>query len=183
MTGYADEIDLIYRNSRNENFEKISGLKWEELDGLYPEDENHTYLNSERILLKGMCELNEAETADVLSTYQEDFYKGHPVITKHKNNYHIAANTDSKGYAEVFSYIFSKENINKIKFSGEDLITSLRSNDEYNYYFIMNFKENTEEISLNDGSYYDILNKEYPKSLVLEKYDFRILRESKGINN
>lgn len=178
MTGYADEIDLIYENCRNYNFEKVSGLKWIELDGLYPKDENHCYLNGEKILFKDLCELNKVEYCEVLSTYEEDFYKGYPVITKHINNYHIAANTDSDGYSKIFSHIFSKENINKIKFYDKDLIVSLRVNDEFNYYFIMNFKENTKEMILENESF-DIINNKNIKSLILHKYDFAVIRESK----
>ena len=179
MTGYADEIDLIYDNCRNHNFEEISGLKWVEIDGLYPKDENHCNLNGEKILFKDLCELNKVNSCDIISIYEEDFYKGYPVITKNKNSYHIAANTDPDGYAKIFSHIFSKENIKKLKFFSEDLMVSKRENKTFNYYFIMNFNENTKEIDLANGLYYDILNRKYIKNLTLEKYDFAIIRELK----
>ena len=82
-TGWVDENDLCYLGGFPGGILKeVFGIWAEELDTLAPEDRNLvTMINGKSYQAMDYCELIHARGAEILGTYQQDFYAGMPAVT------------------------------------------------------------------------------------------------------
>ncbi|MBO4733315.1 MAG: beta-galactosidase trimerization domain-containing protein, partial [Clostridia bacterium] len=83
MTGYVNENDLCYLGGFPAGkLKDLFGIWNEEIDTLYPEDENTVAtVFGKNYAAKDYCEIIQATTADTLGVYVCDFYKGKPAFT------------------------------------------------------------------------------------------------------
>src|SRR5690606_22993828 len=107
-TGIVDENDLCFLGGFPGPLRRVLGSWDEEIDSLTDEDSNAVVpvagndLGLRReYLAHTFCGLIHAETAQVLATYQHDFYAGMPAITVNQfgsgQAYYIAFRTDEAG--------------------------------------------------------------------------------------
>ena len=88
LTGIANETDLVFQGGLPGPLRTVLGIRSEEIDYLYPEERNEvSFVVNARYGLKGtyevanVCDVIRAETAEILATYQKDFYVGRPAVT------------------------------------------------------------------------------------------------------
>lgn len=106
-TGYVDDSDLCHTGGfPGDGLKELAGIWAEELDSLYPTDENRLILtDGNRLGLQGQyrlhtfCEIIHPQPdCQVLATYGADFYCGLPVLTYNPHGkggcYYLAARTD-----------------------------------------------------------------------------------------
>ena len=102
-SGIVDENDLCFLGGFPGPLRKLAGLWAEELDSLYDEDANSmSPLDGNSLGLTGKfdiktyCEVVHPEGAEILATYDSDYYKGSPALTVNKFGggkvYYLAAN-------------------------------------------------------------------------------------------
>lgn len=82
-SGIVNETDLCFTG--NHPLEKVLGIRQEEIDAPGEEFRNHILYQSNSYDTGGLCEMIHAETAEVLSFYEKEYYKGYPAVTK--NNF------------------------------------------------------------------------------------------------
>ena len=87
-SGIVNENDLCFLGGFPGPLRKVTGIWSEEIDALYPKDENYVIFNENNPLglnkeyrVKELCDLIHAETAEVLAVYKDDFYAGRPALT------------------------------------------------------------------------------------------------------
>ncbi|MBO7519527.1 MAG: beta-galactosidase [Clostridia bacterium] len=87
MTGYVNENDLCYLGGfPAEELKDLFGIWNEEIDTLYPQDENRVAtVSGQAYTAKDYCEIIHTSSAETLGVYESDFYKGSPAFTA--NNY------------------------------------------------------------------------------------------------
>ena len=86
MMGMVNENDRCHLGGfPGGKLKDVFGIWNEEIDTLYPDEHNTVNLNGEKYNAIDYCELVHANTAEVLATYEEDFYAGMPALTV--NNY------------------------------------------------------------------------------------------------
>ncbi|MBR4336599.1 MAG: beta-galactosidase trimerization domain-containing protein, partial [Clostridia bacterium] len=80
--GMVDENDLCHLGGfPGGKLREVFGIWNEEIDTLYPQDQNFCEFKGEKHKLVDYCELIHAEGAEVLAVYGDDFYRGMPVVT------------------------------------------------------------------------------------------------------
>lgn len=84
--GMVNENDLCWLGGfPGAGLREVFGIWNEEIDTLYPEDENRVSTESgEEYRAVDLCELIHAEGARVLASYTKDFYAGMPAYTVHE---------------------------------------------------------------------------------------------------
>ena len=101
-SGLVNENDLCFLGGFPGPLRKVTGIWSEEIDSLYDSDRN--YMNIKGIdglksvyEVKDYCDVIHAETAQVLASYKEDYYKDMPCLTVNNfgkgKAYYIAART------------------------------------------------------------------------------------------
>lgn len=86
LTGYVNENTLCYLGGcPGDGLRETFGLYTEEIDCLYPSEENYAgILNGtvETFRIVDYCEILKTENAETKGVYLDDFYKNTPVLTK-----------------------------------------------------------------------------------------------------
>ena len=81
-TAMVNESDLCYRGGfPGAGLREVFGIWNEEIDTLYPEERNSVTFDGKTFAAKDYCEIIHSEGAEVLATYNEDFYAGQPAVT------------------------------------------------------------------------------------------------------
>jgi beta-galactosidase len=97
LTGYADDSDLCFTGGFPGPLKDTLGIWCEEIDALYPEDENTLKWKGAEYRVYDLCELIHLRGAEALGAYGRDFYAGEPALTVNKRGkgkaYFIAART------------------------------------------------------------------------------------------
>ncbi|MCQ2453294.1 MAG: beta-galactosidase [Clostridia bacterium] len=98
FSGLVDDTDLAFMGDTPHGLTEVLGLRVEEMDALHPSERNHTMLYGKQYEIADLCELCVPEGAETMAAYQQDFYRGLPVITRNHYGegqaYYIAARVE-----------------------------------------------------------------------------------------
>lgn len=114
LTAYVNENTLAYLGGfPGAGLGEVFGLYAEELDTLYPTDSNAVLMkDGNKAIVKDYCELIKLTGAEVLGTYESDFYAGMPAVTVHSYGngkaYYIGARMEEEDLIKFFTPIWSE---------------------------------------------------------------------------
>lgn len=114
LTAYVNENTLAYLGGfPGAGLGEVFGLYAEELDTLYPTDSNSVLMkDGNKALVKDYCELIKLTGAEVLGTYESDFYAGMPAVTVHSYGkgkaYYIGTRMEEADLIKFFTPIWSE---------------------------------------------------------------------------
>ncbi len=94
-SGEVDDSDLCFLGGHP--LRELLGIRTEEIDVRPAHVKNTVSYGGNRYEIKDLCALVHAETAEVLSVYENDFYAGYPALTKNR-------------YGEGCAYFIASEN-------------------------------------------------------------------------
>ena len=154
FTGMVNDTDLLYLNGLPEKLQKLFGINTVELEMLYETERNQFCYQEREFEVKDYAAIIKEQEAQVLATYQEEFYKQTPAVTKNFFGegvaYFLAARTTTD-----FLTFFYKERIKELSLENSLVSTHLpevsiqmRLDEENEYYFIMNFSKETQTVIL-----------------------------------
>ncbi|MGI5885588.1 MAG: beta-galactosidase [Candidatus Spyradocola sp.] len=175
-TGYVDENDLCILGGFPGPLKKTLGIWAEEIDVLMPGMENHATLDGTRYALTDYAELIHPEGAQVLSTYEEDFYAGMPALTVNTRGkgkaYYIAARFSPAFLDAFYGKLLSEEEIPQHDLPAGVTIAT-RTDGETNYAFVLNFAPEARQVKLTGA---DFFTGEEVSDFALPAHGFRILK-------
>lgn len=114
LTAYVNENTLAYLGGfPGAGLGEVFGLYAEELDTLYPTDSNAVLMkDGNKAIVKDYCELIKLTGAEVLGTYESDFYAGMPAVTVHSYGngkaYYIGTRMEEEDMIKFFTQIWSE---------------------------------------------------------------------------
>mgnify|MGYP004472993613 FL=1 len=114
LTAYVNENTLAYLGGfPGAGLGEVFGLYAEELDTLYPTDSNAVLMkDGNKAIVKDYCELIKLTGAEVLGTYESDFYAGMPAVTVHSYGngkaYYIGTRMEEEDLIKFFTQIWSE---------------------------------------------------------------------------
>lgn len=189
-TGYVNENDLCWLGGfPGDGLMDVTGIWAEEMDALFPKDRNAVVFGENSDGLAGSYEvfdmaeiIHVKDDCEVLATYADDFYKEMPAVTKNRFGqgicYHIAARTENALMDALYDNIIAEHDI-EMALGGEfplGVTVQQRYGDDETYYFVMNFNDESKQLILPDGVFYDYATeKEVSGILKLEPYGVAIL--------
>jgi beta-galactosidase len=184
-SGEVDDSDLCFLEEHP--LREVLGIRTEEID-VRPLDAptpNHVLYKDGAYEIKDLCAIVHAETADVLATYESDFYQGYPALTRNSYRkgqaYFIAAEAEYPFVKALYEDVLREKNLTcelSQNIPDNVLITRRSSADESKVlWFVMNF--NPTQVTMNvESTCVDIETaQEASGEIVLEGYQCRILKE------
>jgi beta-galactosidase len=170
-SGIVDENDLVFLGGFPGPLREVLGIWAEEIDALYEGDANAVLPTTGNELgLEGpyvareLCDLIHAEDTEVLATYGADFYAGRPALTVNHfgqgQAFYIASRNDERFLDDFCGALDAR--LGLLHTLPADLpagvSAQLRSDGEYRYRFVMNFRSEPMPVDLGAGSYLDLLS-------------------------
>ncbi len=181
FSGYVDESDLVTVGGYPGKLRDILGIWVEESDALPEGTVNHFTWEGDRHEAGLLCDLLHSEGAEVLATYEEDFYAGMPVLTRNKFGegyaYYAAARFDAAGYEKLLNKVCADNNIKGVMTTPDGVEATLRENKDKKYLFLLNHAADTKTV-IAEADYFDLLSGKAIRKgeeMVLNKTDVMIL--------
>ena len=181
FSGYVDESDLVTLGGYPGKLRPILGIWVEETDALPENAHNHFTYGGVRYEAGLLCDLLHTEGAEVLASYEEDFYAGMPVLTCNSlgkgKAYYMASRPGKEFYGVLTERLCGEQGIAPVMDTPAGVEAAIRENGEKKYLFLLNHSGESKTVTLDrDGT--DLLTgKAYRKgdSAVMEKTDVIIL--------
>ncbi|MBE6594062.1 MAG: beta-galactosidase, partial [Ruminococcaceae bacterium] len=152
-SGQVDEFGLAFFDKECYPFRKLLGLKAEETDSLYDGESNSVNMFGKNYRSTRYCELAYNEGAEVLGTFEKEFYAGMPAVTVNNYGkgkaYYIATDFDLDGYKALYEKILGKViSADKQVESPENVSVTFRYSEDTTYVFVLNFNNAEKQITL-----------------------------------
>lgn len=161
FSGYVDESDLVTVGGYPGKLRDILGIWVEESDALPEGSCNHFTYGEEQHEASLLCDLLHSEGAEVLATYEDDFYAGMPVLTcNHFGDgkaYYVATRSDAGFYRKLMDEICRQKGIQPVMQTPTGVEATLRENETDAFLFLLNHNKEACAVKL-DRDYLDLLN-------------------------
>ncbi|WP_067841923.1 beta-galactosidase [Amphibacillus sediminis] len=193
-SGIVNETDLCFLNGFPGPLRQTLGIWSEEIDALYDHEANLIEFTSNNQLglsgsyqVRDLCDLIHLEGAEVLASYQADFYAGRPALTVNHfgkgKAYYMAARQKLDFNRDFYRALAKQIGLKKV--IEQDLPTGvtaqIRSTDHDDFVFLLNFNNQSQKVLLDQPNYFDIIRgKEIDSELEIEGYGVRILKRTLG---
>lgn len=144
FSGYVNENDYVTVGGYPGELRRLLGIWVEEIDSLPPGRENHFMFHGKTYPAKMLCDLLHTEGAEVLASYQEDFYRGMPVLTKNKfgdgSAFYAATASSEEFYREYVKMLCEEAGIEPYLNAPRDgsLEVTMREKQGHKIYFLLN---------------------------------------------
>ena len=181
MSGLVDESDNVHLGGYPGPLRELAGVWVEEIDALAPEQTNTiTFTDGTRMTCNLLCDLMHLEGAQMLASYDENFYAGMPAITKNQYGegftYYIGTNMDQEGIDKVLKMATHQADIHPVVDEPTALEVVCRKTADSTHYYIFNFKETDIVIPEQFVGFTDLLTgKKVESGMRMKQYDALIL--------
>ena len=181
MSGLVDESDNVHLGGYPGPLRELAGVWVEEIDALAPEQTNTiTFTDGTRMTCNLLCDLMHLEGAQMLASYDENFYAGMPAITKNQYGkgftYYIGTNMDQEGIDKVLKMATHQADIHPVVDEPTALEIVCRKTADSTHYYIFNFKETDIVIPDQFVGFTDLLTgKKVESGMRMKQYDALIL--------
>ena len=185
ISGVVNEFDLTYLNGFPAVFQKLFGINVLETDVYYPTDKNSLTFGENIYGVKDYATIFDVHQAEVLSTYQEDFYAGRPAVVTQQfgqgRSFYIGARTDYDFLAAFYAPIAADLGLhNQFVVTGDaDVSVQSRGSENEQYHFVMNFSETEKTIEVSEALVDLLTAEENNVNLVLKPYEVKVLHSVK----
>jgi len=181
FSGYVDENDLVTVGGYPGKLRDILGIWVEESDALKEGNKNSFTWNGEKHEATILCDLLHCEGAKSLTSYEEDFYAGMPVVTKNDfgsgKAYYVATRSDDGFYRNFLSEVCDEVNVKPVLQTPDGVEATARYTEDKKYLFLLNFADEVKEVKI-DEDYYDVLDDTMIKAgstITMEKVAVKVL--------
>lgn len=180
FTGYVDENTLCYLGGfPGDGLSDLFGVISEEIDTLYPSDENvAVFADGRTAAIKDYAEILRVSDAKVLAYYRNDFYAGTPAITVKNYGkgkaYYVGARIDMNSMRDLFVTMANEAGV-KIKNLPDDVEYHVRTSESEAYEFYINCSK--EHKTVNDVCGLNLINaEELSGTLSLKKDEVAVIK-------
>ncbi len=170
FSGIVNETDLVTLGGYPGELRSLLGIWVEEIDALFPDQQNRIVLKEKPGKLKGeytcnlLCDLLHSEGAEVIAEYGEDFYAGMPVVTR--NNFgkgqawYVASSPDPAFLKDFTAYLTAERGIEPLLETPDGVEVTQRVKDSEALLFILNHNSKPQTVDLGAIKGLDLLEDE-----------------------
>ncbi|MDP4153477.1 MAG: beta-galactosidase [Bacillota bacterium] len=179
-SGIVNENNLCFLEGFPSQLRKLLGIRSEEVDTLYDIEKNAVNINGQVYEADTYCDLIHSETAEIIGTYEKDFYAGRPALTVNKVGdgyaYYIAFRGEHVFLDDFYTKLVIENKLKSVDFPTPEGVNVQKRSDGINeYLFLMNFNPEPIDISL-DRCYHEIFAECNIEGILhLNGYDIKIL--------
>jgi len=189
LSGIANESDLCFQNGFPGPLRRLLGIWAEETDTLYDHEAvkivavpGNTAGLSGSYCARIFCDLLHAEGAEVLATYESEFYKNTAAVTANAfgkgRAFYVASRNEPRFQADFYRHLI--DNLKLRRVLGTELpdgvTAQIRTDGNHEFIFILGFNRENVTIALGQGHFRDRLTGEHLSgSIHLNPYSAKVL--------
>lgn len=158
-SGIVNENDLVFEGWTPYSLDDVFGIRAEEIDSLCDDEYNTVSYNQKIYKALDYCELIHSDSAEVIGTYESDFYSGMPAVTKNiyqkGSAYYMTFKSEDDFLFDFYKTLLNEKGISRIVNSEYimDVMIKERIKDNISYVFLMNFSRENRIITFNGKTY------------------------------
>jgi len=182
-SGIVDENDLCHLGGFPGPLRKTLGIWSEEIEGLHPHDANGFVYGGAQYESHELCDLIHSEGAEVLATYERDFYAGRPALTVNRfgrgKAYYLATRAKEPFYERFYAEVAAEAGVRRVLETDlpAGVTAQARTDGEREYVFVMNFSGAPQTVALDGRAYVDLeTGASAPNELALPTNGIRMLK-------
>lgn len=163
-SGVVDENDLCFLGGTPHGLMDVFGLRSEEIDSLYDEEENLLCRTDgtpegmkDSYVCRYLCQLVKPADARTLMTYGRDFYAGTPALLENDfgegKAYYVCADAEQAFYDDFYERLTKEAGISPILPTEipDGVEVTSRSGENADYIFFQNFNRRDMKVQLPEG--------------------------------
>ena len=182
ITGYVDENQLCFMGGfPGDGLGRVFGVYSEELDTLYPLDENSLWEDGKAWLIKDYAERLRLCGAKVKAVYGSDFYQGEAAVTQNTLGkgcaYYVGARVELSYMKQLFQQIFNESGMQLPVLPG-GVECHVRKNETDTYTFYLNHTKDSSQI-LDVYGWELLQNKKVEGTILLPPYGVVCIRQKR----
>jgi beta-galactosidase len=185
LSGRVDEHDRAFLMDVPGPLGRLMGIRIDEWDARWPESVNPVRFGDLEVESRLIFEIVIPQGAEVLGTYQADFYAGTPAVTRNRfgagDGWYVAAGLDQAGIAWVVRQVLDRHDLSGPYPDVPDLETAVRvTPDGARLRFLLNHSASPVEVTARTGGV-DLLTGERVEPgqpLTLDRHAVMVLREA-----
>lgn len=187
ISGLVNEQDLTYLGGWHRDLKEIFGMQPLETDTYYPKDKNAVHFHGQSYELKDYATIIQVNQANVEGRYEHDFYAGTPAVTKNQfekgQAYYIGGRLDEHFHRDFYQELINQLSIDpKISIQhGKGVSVQVRRAPDRDYIFVMNFTEETQDVTFESQVKDLVTGDEIVGNLSLDKYGVRVVERRNEI--
>lgn len=184
MSGLVGQSDNVYLGGYPGPLREMAGVWVEEIDALAPEQKNQVlFADGTKADCGLLCDLMHLEGAQSLGTYEKDFYKGMPAVTRNAYGkgavYYVGTRLEEKGLYKVMDMAAEEGKVTSLATEPTGLEITCRKGENSSFYFLINFKDQPEKIPESFIGDTDLLTgKVIEPGEMMEKYQVRLVEKA-----
>lgn len=155
FSGIVNEHDLVIPGGYPGNLRDILGIWVEEQDALPENESNRFFYENAEYPAEMLCDIMHLEGAESVSFYEEDFYRGTPVITKNQfgegTAWYIGTRSDRKFYHKLLTDIFRETGVESVMQTPDGVEAAERDNENGKFIFLLNHTNEEKDILMGDN--------------------------------
>ena len=155
FSGIVNEHDLVIPGGYPGNLRDILGIWVEEQDALPENESNRFFYENAEYPAEMLCDIMHLEGAESVSLYEEDFYRGTPVITENQlgegTAWYIGTRSDRRFYRRLLTDIFRETGVQSVMQTPEGVEAAVRENEHRKVIFLMNHTSEEKDILMGDN--------------------------------
>lgn len=155
FSGIVNEHDLVIPGGYPGNLRDILGIWVEEQDALPENESNRFFYENAEYPAEMLCDIMHLEGAESVSLYEEDFYRGTPVITKNQfgegTAWYIGTRSDRRFYHKLLTDIFRETGVESVMQTPDGVEAAERDNENGKFIFLLNHTNEEKDILMGDN--------------------------------
>lgn len=155
FSGIVNEHDLVMEGGYPGTLRDILGIWVEEQDALPENESNRFFYENTEYPAEMLCDIMHLEGAESVSLYEEEFYRGTPVITKNQfgkgTAWYIGTRSNRAFYHKLLTGIFRENGIESVMQTPEGVEATVRENANGKFLFLLNHTNEEKDILIGDN--------------------------------
>ncbi|MDD2213836.1 MAG: beta-galactosidase [Oscillospiraceae bacterium] len=181
-SGIVNRDDLCYLGGTPHGLMDLFGLRSEEIDALTDTEHNLMSWNGRTYQLTDLCDRVQVHEADVLAVYEQDFYQGEAVLTRHAfgqgQAYYLASRAEPAFYLDFYEQLQTRLKL-KQALPGQTLphgvTAGLRESQQGQVIILQNYNQHEVLLRLSQNLRDLESAKTYTAQLKLQPYEVRFM--------
>lgn len=150
FSGYVNENDYVTIGGYPGELRQLLGIWVEETDSLPENKSNYFLYKGKQYPARMLCDLLHLEGAKSIAVYEEDFYRGLPVITCNEYDkgkaYYVATSSDINFYSTFIKDVCTEAGVSALVEMKDDIVSSglevtIREKDGTKFWFLLNHND------------------------------------------